>query len=246
MGNYGIRRIWSAVWPVLLYHAVSIGVYRIMSFVSGENGADSALAATLSACIVLPVLLRERLHDREILRRMGRKTTCSRRSFRRGKRRGITGLAAVLQPPAKGRFYIVCMASLAAGALLSILSAWVMTRMGLYERFGNTAQEALMTAAFPVQIAGLGVIIPIAEEWTFRGLLYPRLKEITGVLYALLASSFLFAVVHGNMIQFLYAFPMGCLLCLSYECAGENLAAPVLMHMGANLVSVFFQAAERL
>ena len=138
----------------------------------------------------------------------------------------------------------MCMVSFAAGALLSILSSWLMTRLGLYERFGNTAQEALMTASFPMQVFGLGMIIPIAEEYTFRGLLHSRLKTITGTMYALFASSLLFAVIHGNIIQFLYAFPMGCILCLSYECAEGNLAAPVLMHMGANLVSVFFQKAR--
>lgn len=244
MGNYGVRRIWSAVWPVLLYHVVSIGVYRIMILLSGENNADAAPAAVLTACLMLPVLVRERLHEKAVRKRMEGQTACSRKDLQRGKGRNLTGIAAGMQPHQKSRLFIVCIASFAAGALLSILSSWIMTRLGLYERFGNTAQEALMTASFPMQVFGLGMIIPIAEEYTFRGLLHSRLKTITGTMYALFASSLLFAVIHGNIIQFLYAFPMGCILCLSYECAEGNLAAPVLMHMGANLVSVFFQKAR--
>ena len=50
-------------------------------------------------------------------------------------------------------------------------------------------------------------------------------------------SAALFALYHGNIVQLVYAFPMGLLLAWSYERWG-NLSAPVLRHIGANLVGI--------
>ncbi len=266
MEAYGVKKVWSAVWPMLLYHIVSIGVYHAIGLFTGEQGPDSAVAATIAACVMLPLLLRERLTDRLTDRLSDRLTDrlsdrlTDRLSDRLTDRlsdrltdglseRLTDGLSDKQRRPAEQahinhsgistRLILICVLSFVTGALLSVLSAWVMTRFGLYERFGNETQLELLAAPLAVQIIGLGFLVPLAEEMTFRGLLYPRLKEIMGMNYAVIISSLLFAVGHGNMIQFLYALPMGCILCLFYEWGGGYMAVPVLMHMGANLISIF-------
>ena len=208
MGAYGINRIWRAVWPVLLYHAISNGTAYALGRITGDGQADPAAAALISTCIMLPVLLWE-------IRKDG-------------------GTAAGMP-----RRILICAGCFAAGAILSVCSGRIMDLFGLYERFGNETQMRILAAPLPILLAGPGLLVPLAEEAAFRGLLYRRLKEITGPRYALLISSLLFAAGHGNVIQFLYALPMACILCLVYEWAKEDLAAPVLMHMGANLISVF-------
>ncbi len=60
----------------------------------------------------------------------------------------------------------------------------------------------ITTALFPA----------IFEELAFRGFLYHYLEKIGGAKMALLASSFLFAMVHFSMISLIWLFPFGLLV----------------------------------
>ena len=53
---------------------------------------------------------------------------------------------------------------------------------------------------------------------------------------AVMISALLFGLYHGNLVQGIYAFIMGCLLALVYEWTG-SFVAPVLFHMIANHLS---------
>ena len=97
--------------------------------------------------------------------------------------------------------------------------------------------EAFYAAGFPVQILCLGIIIPVAEELMYRGVLYKRLRECGGFWGAAFSSAFLFALSHGNIVQFLYALGLGLLLAYVYEKYG-SLKAPILLHITANLLSL--------
>ena len=56
------------------------------------------------------------------------------------------------------------------------------------------------------------LLAPMAEEVFFRGILLKRLLP-HGILFAAIASSFLFAIQHGVLIQVFYAFFVGLFLC---------------------------------
>lgn len=79
-----------------------------------------------------------------------------------------------------------------------------------------------------------GIISPIVEEMVFRGVLYNRIKKFYSVTKAVVFSALLFGAFHANLPQFLYGAAMGVLIALCYEYAG-CFAAPVLMHMSANI-----------
>lgn len=128
------------------------------------------------------------------------------------------------------------------GAAASLAGGYVMNRSGLTGMFSNQIQENLFAARLWLQIAGLGVAVPLAEELIFRGLFYERLREWLPQGLGILCASAVFALYHGNPVQMIYAFPMALLLHLCYEKSG-SLAAPVLFHMGANLISVILESA---
>ena len=88
-----------------------------------------------------------------------------------------------------------------------------------------------------MQILGAGIFAPIAEEIIFRGLTYQRMKRMAGMGWAMILSSALFAVYHGNPIQMMYTFPLALLLCVVYEKCG-SIKGPIVLHMAANLVAV--------
>lgn len=98
--------------------------------------------------------------------------------------------------------------------------------------------EAMYSADFLVQIICLGILVPIAEELVFRGLMYKRLRYGLPFLPAALYGAFAFAIFHGNMVQMIYAFVLGMLFSYMYEKYG-SVKAPIFAHIMMNLVSVF-------
>lgn len=79
-----------------------------------------------------------------------------------------------------------------------------------------------------------GVVAPVAEELVFRGLLYSKLKRAFGTVWGILLSAVLFGLIHGNLVQFLYAAAMGVLLAWVCEIYGSVKYA-MLFHGAANI-----------
>lgn len=95
-------------------------------------------------------------------------------------------------------------------------------------------------------IISTGIIGPILEELIFRGITYNQLKEITSKTKAMLLTSLIFGIFHGNLVQFIYAFLFNIILIRSYE-NEKNILAPIIMHMGANIsVTVLLIFIRRL
>ena len=123
------------------------------------------------------------------------------------------------------------------GILGNLVCSVILNGLRITETFSNASQEALFGSVPWIQLVGLGLWVPVVEELIFRGLVYGRLRKYFGKGAAVVCSALLFALYHGNMVQMLYALPMGLLLALVYERWGL-LAAPILLHIGANLFGV--------
>jgi membrane protease YdiL (CAAX protease family) len=81
------------------------------------------------------------------------------------------------------------------------------------------------------------VVAPVAEEVIFRGYLYPIGKTRIGSFLSLVATSLLFAVLHGHMASIPALFTLAMCLGLAYEKTG-SLLVPMIMHAIFNAVSV--------
>ena len=88
-----------------------------------------------------------------------------------------------------------------------------------------------------VILDAIGAIIfaPIMEELVFRGVLFNRLKIRTGILPAIIISSFLFAIGHefGGMTS---AFLFGVCMCTLYL-KTDNILVPMSVHFINNVVA---------
>lgn len=88
-----------------------------------------------------------------------------------------------------------------------------------------------------LELVTAGLIVPIAEELIFRGIVFKRMKAVMKPALAIIFSSVIFGIVHGNLVQFVYATILGMGMCFVYmRC--RNLWAPIIMHMAANIFSV--------
>lgn len=171
----------------------------------------------------------------------------------------LTSIAAVIVLPLFWRMYQKdgvqyarkMPGKLTAGAYLWIAALGIACNLALtlavngilsFFSFSNQVQEALFASNFIVQIAGVGILVPIMEEVLFRGLVYNRLKGYTKTAKsAVILAAVIFAVYHGNVVQILFAFPMALILIAVYEKWG-TLRACITFHMAVNLSSVIITA----
>lgn len=105
------------------------------------------------------------------------------------------------------------------------------------------ASENLYSISFQLQILGLCIITPIAEELVFRGVIYNRVKLYFKPMNAMLTSALIFGLYHGNLVQMVYGFTCGFALVWIYEKFG-SLKAPIVAHICLNLTSVVLTQYE--
>lgn len=95
--------------------------------------------------------------------------------------------------------------------------------------------ELQYSVSFPIGILCFGLIVPIAEELIFRGVIYGYLRRFIKRKAALILGAAFFGMYHMNSVQAVYALLMGCLIIYSYEYFGD-IKIPILVHMVANIV----------
>lgn len=82
------------------------------------------------------------------------------------------------------------------------------------------------------------ILAALLEEFMMRGLFYRSFSQLTGRAAAMIVSSLVFGIIHGNLLQGMYAFVLGMLFSYIYDCFGRKMTAPVIAHIAANTVSV--------
>ena len=222
----------SIIWPVALHMILSDFSVIILTAATGQT-PDSALCTTLTAILVIPpVLWMYRGDEKPAVNRLKSVAEQDTKKELDDKENG--------GPTLTWRIFmgIACFVS---GGILDRVWSQVLLWLRVQDYFSNQTQEQLLASQLAVQIIGLGILVPVAEELIFRGLLYARIRRMLPVWASVLTASVIFALYHGNMIQILFAFPMAIILTLLYE-KGKWISYPILFHMGVNLTTVVLGA----
>lgn len=85
----------------------------------------------------------------------------------------------------------------------------------------------------------LVVMVPIVEELVFRGYLFGKLRKHVPVYVAVLATSLLFALAHGQWNVAIDTFVLGMFLAMLREVTG-SIWAGILLHMIKNAIAFFY------
>lgn len=96
----------------------------------------------------------------------------------------------------------------------------------------NTASEYVATLPQWLEVVSVVLVAPFFEELIFRGVLMRHLRGL-GDTSAVLLSAFAFAAAHLNIIQFGYAFPLGCVFACVVLLTG-SIRDTILLHMLIN------------
>ncbi len=100
--------------------------------------------------------------------------------------------------------------------------------MDLTQAFGDGSGMLLQILAF-------AVIVPIAEELLFRGIVCGELKRVFPDWLVIVLSGVFFAIIHMNVIQSTYVLVAGLLLSAIYVWSG-SIYLSILMHMVYNFL----------
>ncbi|MBR5514157.1 MAG: CPBP family intramembrane metalloprotease [Ruminococcus sp.] len=121
----------------------------------------------------------------------------------------------------------------------------------LLNRIGFTAQEAVEAASAGSESITMmiyaGFVAPVIEEIVFRGYMMKSLEKTgVGKGYAILVSSILFGVMHGNFVQSPFAFVVG--MVLGYTAMEYGIVWSILIHFVNNFImgDVFTRLIDRL
>lgn len=227
-----VAYLFSIIWPVALHMILSDFSVIILTAATGQT-PDSALCTTLTAILVIPpVLWMYRGDGKPAANRLKSVAEQDTKKELDDKENG--------GPTLTWRIFmgIACFVS---GGILDRVWSQVLLWLRVQDYFSNQTQEQLLASQLAVQIIGLGILVPVAEELIFRGLLYARIRRTLPVWASVLTASVIFALYHGNVIQILFAFPMAIILTLLYE-KGKWISYPILFHMGVNLTTVVLGA----
>ncbi|MBZ4654904.1 MAG: abortive infection protein [Peptococcaceae bacterium] len=92
---------------------------------------------------------------------------------------------------------------------------------------------------FPFLVGGF--LVPVAEEFFYRGFLYPVLRRHLGVLLGIIASGLLFTLAHFNQIWFVEIFLVGVILTWLYQ-RFDSLLPAIIAHIvlnGSRLLAIY-------
>lgn len=134
---------------------------------------------------------------------------------------------------------LVWISLVAIGAQLGIM----VIMQGLIPVFPKTFEKyEIHIGALDIGVSLISFILvvfiaPISEEFIFRAVIFNKAKRIMSFTGANILQSVLFGVMHGNIIQGVYAFALGLLIGIVYE-KRQSIMVPIFLHMVFNLSSV--------
>lgn len=220
MKNLGAYKIWQVIYPIGMYYVVSSFVYFVLGLVLGSEPETYMLRQMLCGACTIPVtwsFYREIQKLEDVV--YGREETFINR-----------------------RMVWNVIVSLLTGAMFGIavnnfiaMTPLIQASDGFHE-----ANSSFFAGGILFELLGSCLVIPIAEELLYRGVVFKRLRLLVDVLPAILLSAIVFGLMHGNMVQLLYAGILGVLLAYLMQSTGK-LYAPILGHIAANVMAVVRQ-----
>ncbi len=209
------NRIWEIVYPVLTYYAtLSIASY-IAQMILGTGVENYMLCKTIGSIVTIPVVFADYKKDLLLTGRYGLKNPITGVQIKQVL--AVIGITIFLSI---GLNNVICMSPL----------------VQMSEEFQN-ASDAFYGSSFGMELLGSALITPFLEELLHRGVVFGRLRRRMNMWQAVILSALIFAVLHFNIVQFIYAFLLGIVFALFVEKTGQLYPA-VIAHIVANGIAV--------
>lgn len=209
------NRIWEIAYPVLMYYTtISIGSY-IAQMILGGGIENYMMCKTIGSLVTIPVVYADYKKDLILTGRYGRKEPIS-------------------FPMAKSLLGVIGITICLSIALNNIISMSPLVQIS--DEYQN-ASDAFYSSTIGWELLGSAFVTPVLEELLHRGVVFGRLRRRMNMWSAVLISAFVFAMLHFNIVQFIYAFLLGIVFALFVEKTGQLYPA-MIAHIVANGIAV--------
>lgn len=114
--------------------------------------------------------------------------------------------------------------------------------IGSYEKVSSQ----LLKGGIGIQLVSLGIVVPIAEELIYRGLVFLRMKKLMEVWTAAVFASVMFGLFHFNLLQGVYTFMLSMVL-ITVFLKYRSIIPCIIIHSMANITAVlseYYQISE--
>lgn len=208
-------KIWEIIYPVAMYYVTIVIVMFCAQLIFGAGNETYTLCKSIGSLAALVVVWSYYRQDLALAGELGRKF-----QFSKGVLINMLWTIGIT----------ICISV----ALNNIITMSPMMHMS--ENYDDAA-DAFYGTNIWLELVGLALITPILEEMLHRGVVYKRLRNMTGMWMSVFVSALIFAGLHFNLMQFSYAFLLGIVFALFME-KTDRLIYPVLGHIIANTIAV--------
>lgn len=227
-----VKSLWLALYPILIHYGIAVLVNLIF-------GAYYFLKADSGQEIINPVYVVKDIMNSVILQTLISSIAASLIIFRlyykdqKRRQKGFLGLGKEFTwcPPVIWLSVIIL--AVAGGQLLNDLFL-VLRLNDLFPGYSELVEQTMKDQPLGLMMLTIGLAAPIAEELVFRGMVFSRMKEWMKPWTAIIVSSLVFGIYHGNFVQFLFASIVGIFLAAIYHYTG-TLWISILAHVLVNL-----------
>lgn len=209
------NKIWEILYPVAMYYVTIVVVMFCAQVIFGAGNETYMLCKIIGSVAAIFMVWSFYRGDLARESKLGRKFH-------------FTKAVAV------NVLWIVGITVCISVALNNIIS--MSPLMTMSESYDDAASAFYGTNIW-IELLGSALVTPILEEMLHRGVVYKRLRHMTGIWASVLMSALVFAVLHFNLVQFTYAFLLGIVLALIME-KSDHLYGPILAHIIANAIAV--------
>lgn len=242
------KRIWRLVYPFLTYMGIMLLVGTIASLMISYRFVSENITEITPDTLNEMMIKMQELFLSYYLEIQTAAVLCTLPVmiifFMRDRRRRLQAGAVELLPDRSPLWMAV---TVVFGAIASYAANGMISLSGLYQV--SDSYEEVAVAFFQgklfLEVICLGVLTPILEELIFRGLMYNQLTETMPKKMAVFMAALLFGAYHGNLLQMIYAFCLGLLIIYVYE-RFHTLLAPILFHIGANVLGILLTETPAL
>lgn len=213
MKKYNILEI---LYPIGLYYLVSGFVFFALNILLGEAQEIYMVKQLISSGATIPFLASMWKQDMYVEKVVY------------GKQKPDIGSVALQ----------IVLTAISAGTIGVALNNFIaMTPLVEASTGFQTANGNFFAGGILVEMLASCVVVPIAEELLFRGIILKRASMMAGERMGILCSALLFGVIHMNLVQFIYAALLGALLALIVV-KTRRVSLAVFGHAVANLIAV--------
>lgn len=214
--KYGTAgKIWEIAYPVAMYYAaISIGSF-VAQMIFGSGNESYMLCKIIGSLVAIPVVFADYKQDLMFTGRYKVKESFTKDTW-------------------IGLVYVMVITILISVSLNNIIS---MSPLVTVSQEYQNASDAFYGSTIWLELLGSALITPFLEELLHRGVVFGRLRRRMGALPSLLISALIFAGLHFNIVQFIYAFVLGIVFGLFVEKSGQLYPA-VIAHVVANGIAV--------